>query len=180
MSAVTHWQHALIQICNKSCMEYQSLWSSEQRWVSRLPNNTNSFFSKLILKISYHSIVSHASHIKRKWRIICLPSSLILSWGRLRKDLCSLISARFFCMNASVFFTSSVSSRTKLLTSVNDQSCNQSYITVIGHVNIGIVFACIGISKSDWLFDTQSRLLQADWLILENTKIATLNINVPY
>ena len=74
-------------------------------------------------------------------------------------------------MNSSVFFTSSVSSRTKLLTSVNDQSCNQSYITVIGHVNIGIIFACIGISKSDWLFDTQPRVLQADWLILENTNI---------
>ena len=83
-------------------------------------------------------------------------------------------------MNASVFFTSSVSSRTKLLTSVNDQSCNQSYITVIGHVITGIIFACVGISKSDWLFDTQSRLPQADWLILENNNIATLNINVPY
>ena len=56
-----------------------------------------------------------------------------------------------------------------------------------GHVNIGIIFYCIGNSqlciyktqsKSDWLFNTKSRELQADWWILENIdKKATLNIN---
>ena len=34
--------------------------------------------------------------------------------------------------------------------------------------------------NSDWLFSTWSRLLQADWLILENNETATLNINMPY
>ena len=34
--------------------------------------------------------------------------------------------------------------------------------------------------NSDWLFDTQSRVLQADWLILENDEKATLNINMTY
>ena len=35
-------------------------------------------------------------------------------------------------------------------------------------------------SESDWLFTTQSRVLQADWWILENNEKATLNINMPY
>ena len=34
--------------------------------------------------------------------------------------------------------------------------------------------------KSDWLLNTQSRVLQADWLMLENNEKATLNINMPY
>ena len=34
-------------------------------------------------------------------------------------------------------------------------------------------------SKSDWLFNTQSRVLQADWLIFGNNEKATLNINIP-
>ena len=46
---------------------------------------------------------------------------------------------------------------------------------IIGHVHIGVIFYCIGNSrrclyntqtKSDWLFTTQSKILQADWLIL--------------
>ena len=32
----------------------------------------------------------------------------------------------------------------------------------------------------DWLFSTQSRVLQADWLVSENNGKATLNINMPY
>ena len=35
-------------------------------------------------------------------------------------------------------------------------------------------------SKSDWLFNTQSTVLQADWLILESDEKATLYINKPY
>ena len=34
--------------------------------------------------------------------------------------------------------------------------------------------------NSDWLFNTQSRVLLADGLILENNEKATLNINMPY
>ena len=34
--------------------------------------------------------------------------------------------------------------------------------------------------NSDWLFTTQYRVLQADWLILEINEKATLNINMPY
>ena len=34
--------------------------------------------------------------------------------------------------------------------------------------------------NSDWLFNTQSRVLQADWLILENKEKEILNINMPY
>ena len=34
--------------------------------------------------------------------------------------------------------------------------------------------------NSDWLLNTQSRVLQADWLILEINGKATLNINMPY
>ena len=33
-------------------------------------------------------------------------------------------------------------------------------------------------SKCDWLFNTQSRVLLADWLILEDNEKATLNINI--
>ena len=50
----------------------------------------------------------------------------------------------------------------------------------------GIIFYWIEISyfilqsKSDRLFNTQSRVLQADWLILVNNEKATLNINLPY
>ena len=59
----------------------------------------------------------------------------------------------------------------------------------IDHVNIGVIFYCPGNSqwciyntqsKSDWLINTQSRVLQADWLILETYDKATLNINMPY
>ena len=32
--------------------------------------------------------------------------------------------------------------------------------------------------ESDWLFDTQSRVLQADWFILEINEEVTLNINI--
>ena len=54
-----------------------------------------------------------------------------------------------------------------------------------GYVAIEIIFYCIGnspwcIYKGDWLFNTQSRILQADWLELENYEKATLNINMPY
>ena len=35
-------------------------------------------------------------------------------------------------------------------------------------------------SIADWLFITQSRVLQADWMRLENNEKATLNINMPY
>ena len=36
--------------------------------------------------------------------------------------------------------------------------------------------------SADWdlLFNTQSRVLQADWLVLENNEKATLNMNTPY
>ena len=59
----------------------------------------------------------------------------------------------------------------------------------IGHIDIGIIFYCIGNSqwcicntqsKSDWLFNTQSRILQADWLTFENNEKATLNTNMLY
>ena len=33
--------------------------------------------------------------------------------------------------------------------------------------------------NSDWLFNTQSRVLQANWFILEMNEKATLNINMP-
>ena len=33
---------------------------------------------------------------------------------------------------------------------------------------------------SDWLFNTQSRVLQAYWFIMEIDEKATLNINMPY
>ena len=54
-----------------------------------------------------------------------------------------------------------------------------------GHVNIGIIFLFIGNSQwrpfnSDWLINTQSRALQANWLILEISKKAILNINMHY
>ena len=32
----------------------------------------------------------------------------------------------------------------------------------------------------EWLFNNRSRVLQADWLMLENNEKATLNINMPY
>ena len=32
--------------------------------------------------------------------------------------------------------------------------------------------------NSDWLFNTQSRVQQADWFIFENIDKATLNINI--
>ena len=60
---------------------------------------------------------------------------------------------------------------------------------IIGHVNIGIIFYCIGNSqwgiyntwsKSDRLFNTQSRVLQAYWFMMKNNEKATLNINMPY
>ena len=59
----------------------------------------------------------------------------------------------------------------------------------IGCVNIGIIVYCVGNSqsciystqlKSDWLFNTKSRVLQADWLIVENNEKAALHINMPY
>ena len=34
--------------------------------------------------------------------------------------------------------------------------------------------------NSDWLINTQSRALQANWLIFEISKKATLNINMHY
>ena len=60
---------------------------------------------------------------------------------------------------------------------------------IIRPVNIWIMFYCIEKShwciyntrsKSDWLFNTPLRVLQADWLILENNEKATSNINMPY
>ena len=34
--------------------------------------------------------------------------------------------------------------------------------------------------KLDWMFNTRSRVLQPDWLILENNDKATFNIDMPY
>ena len=34
--------------------------------------------------------------------------------------------------------------------------------------------------NSDWLFNTHSRVLQADWVILENNENVTLNSNMSY
>ena len=34
--------------------------------------------------------------------------------------------------------------------------------------------------NSDWLFNTQSRVLRADWVILENNENATLNSNMSF
>ena len=57
----------------------------------------------------------------------------------------------------------------------------------MGHINMGTIFYCIGNSqwciyntqsRYDGLINTQSRVLQDDWLILKNK--ATLNINMPY
>ena len=65
----------------------------------------------------------------------------------------------------------------------------QKMSCLIGHVNIGIIFYCIGNSqgcicntqsKSDWLFNTQSIVQHADWLILEHIEKTILNINMPY
>ena len=70
--------------------------------------------------------------------------------------------------------------------------CDNTNSGSIGHVNIGIIFYCIGNSqwfmfstqlKFDWFFNTHSKVLQADWLILEsneNFELWTLNINMPY
>ena len=33
--------------------------------------------------------------------------------------------------------------------------------------------------KYDWLFNTHSRVLQDDWMILENDEKASLNIKMP-
>ena len=35
-------------------------------------------------------------------------------------------------------------------------------------------------ANSDWLLNTQSRILQTAWFILEIDKTATLNIKMPY
>ena len=59
----------------------------------------------------------------------------------------------------------------------------------IGHVNIGIIWSCIG--NSQWCITTLSRnligcstlrleYLQADWFLVQNNEKATLNINMPY
>ena len=57
------------------------------------------------------------------------------------------------------------------------------------HVNIGIIFSFIGNSqwwlyatqsKSDWPFNTQSKVLQDDRLILENDGETAIHINMPY
>ena len=57
------------------------------------------------------------------------------------------------------------------------------------HVNIGIVFSfywkfpMVLIEHSvisDWLFNTQSRVQQADWFILDINEKATLNIKMPW
>ena len=60
----------------------------------------------------------------------------------------------------------------------------------IGHADTGIIFLCIWnspwrfgtLSQSliDWLFNTQSRVLQPDRIILEHNEKATLNIDMPY
>ena len=68
--------------------------------------------------------------------------------------------------------------------------CNDMrYPNWIGHVNVGITSIVLEIPndahaqhsvKSDWLFNTQSRFLQVDWLILEDNEKTTLNIKMPY
>ena len=59
----------------------------------------------------------------------------------------------------------------------------------IGYVNIGIIFLFLGNSQiyshntqvnSDWLSNTQSRVLQAFWYILEINEKTTLNIYMPH
>ena len=61
----------------------------------------------------------------------------------------------------------------------------QSWQQRAGHDYFGITFLCIGKPqwtlyniqwKSDWLFNTQSRVLQADWLISANIEMASVII----
>ena len=58
-----------------------------------------------------------------------------------------------------------------------------------GHVDIGVIFFYnVNLhcwmystqSNADWLSINQSRVLQADWLILENNDKTTLQINMRY
>ena len=56
---------------------------------------------------------------------------------------------------------------------------NDICLLAIRNVYIGIIFLFIG--HSHWCsYNTLSRVLQADWLILENNEKATLNIEMPY
>ena len=62
-------------------------------------------------------------------------------------------------------------------------------INLIGHVNIHWNYLLIywkfpmiltkHLVNSDWLFNTQPRVLQADWFILEINEKANLNMNMP-
>ena len=51
---------------------------------------------------------------------------------------------------------------------------NNRKISLILDIGIVFSFLCITQSKSDWLLNAQSRLLQADWLTLENNEKATI------
>ena len=62
-------------------------------------------------------------------------------------------------------------------------------VVLIEYVYIGIIFYCIGIPNGTCTTLSRNltgcstvnqRVLQADWLILENNEKATLSINMPY
>ena len=65
---------------------------------------------------------------------------------------------------------------------------NKNIASKLGHVHIGVIFLLIGnsqlhaLSNSDWLFNTQSRVLKGGLLILDgsdNNQKATLHIKMP-
>ena len=65
----------------------------------------------------------------------------------------------------------------------NEKERRFTYVKQQGMLTLELSSYVLGIpndaqSKFDWLHITQSRALQADWLILQNNEKATLNINM--
>ena len=69
--------------------------------------------------------------------------------------------------------STSETSNCSVLLSVNDKELS-SYLLEVPNDSYPTLV------DSDWLFNTQSRVLQADWFKLEINERATLNINMPY
>ena len=65
---------------------------------------------------------------------------------------------------------------TKIMTNIC-RGCHWNYLRVYWKFPMMLIQ---NSGNYDWLFNTQSKVLQVDWLMLENNAKATLNINMPY
>ena len=63
--------------------------------------------------------------------------------------------------------------------SSNKENYHWNYLLITWEFPMTLIAYIQHSVNTDWLFNTKLRVLQADWLVLENNEKATLDIHMP-